>query len=264
MNNTLSGIMALVVTVGGLAACSVSIGDKPDSGDAGKSPTPNDGGTRSDSSEAAAVVDSGPDADAAMTTCTANFTIENVAFYGTGTEAAPASSCPTVTPPFPEITSSSNLALSSDDILFGDPTSLWNTYAPGGQVNPTVSLAPSTGALTISGSATAEAGTALFGLGLNFVGTSCLNASAYTGVSFTVTGDLGGCALQFSVIYAEDQTPALDTDRGECTASVCYPSFTSVSTGAVTVPFTTPTGGMPQVAVDSTAITALQWGLYAL
>jgi hypothetical protein len=99
-------------------------------------------------------------------------------------------------------------------------------------------------------------------LGLNFVGTSCLNASAYSGVSFTITGDLGGCALQFSVIYAEGQPPALDTDRGECTASVCYPSSTYVTTGAVLVPFTKPTGGMPQVAVDPTAITALQWVLY--
>jgi hypothetical protein len=236
---TLSGITALLFGVGGLAGCSGSIGTEP-----------HDSGPKSDGSEGP-VVDSGPDAHAAVTACTANFTIENVAFYGSGTEAPPASSCPPTSPPFAAITSSSNAVLPSGEIYFGVSTYLWNVYTAesAGQAKPTVSLTPSTGALNVALGATASAdgGSTLSVVGLAFSsGTSCVNASAYSGIQFTITGDLGGCSLRFYVDDAEDSTPAQSGNDGLCTALECgTPSYAVNGTGTIMVPFTSPSGGTP-------------------
>ena len=237
------GVVALVISVGPLAACSGATGDEPADNVGGK----DGGGGKSDSSAsskgdaAKGGATSDASADAAVTACAATFTIENVAFYGSGSESAGASSCPAITPPY-----------------------AWLTYTSesSGQASPTVSLTSSTGVLTVATSLTASPdGGAAYGLaGLGFDGASCANGSAYTGISFDLNGTLGGCALQFQIEDSENSTPAENPGVGQCTASKCASPYTWITqTGTMMVPFSALAGGAPRATVDSTTIVSIEW-----
>jgi hypothetical protein len=94
-------------------------------------------------------------------------------------------------------------------------------------------------------------------------GPTCVNATAYTGVSFTLTGTLGTCQLVFSFGYADDLAATSDAMRGLCTAASCYPSQFMITTATTTVSFTAlpVTMGVPVVAVDKGKLTGVQWQL---
>src|SRR6187402_362200 len=62
------------------------------------------------------------------------------------------------------------------------------------------------------------------GFVLFFDGSACIDASAYDGVSFKLSGELGDCLLHFSFSYADALASTADPLRGKCTASNCYPA----------------------------------------
>jgi hypothetical protein len=102
--------------------------------------------------------------------------------------------------------------------------------------------------------------------GLYFNETSCLDASMYHGISFTIDGDTGGCALSFSVTSAEDLSVSDDVYRGSCTSASCYPAARPIAAssdaGATTqVLFSDLGGGAPSPTLDPSAITAMAWQL---
>jgi hypothetical protein len=119
-----------------------------------------------------------------------------------------------------------------------------------------------TGAMVIAvntGTPTTQYPYAFVGLGFD----ACVDASAYTGVTFNVSGTLNSeCGIQFSTVDKAHNTPA---DGGTCTdAGGCYASakvFTLPATATdVTVLFADQTGGgPPSTPVDPAEILAVQW-----
>jgi hypothetical protein len=93
---------------------------------------------------------------------------------------------------------------------------------------------------------------------------ACVDASAFTGVKFNISGTLStGCSIQFSTIDKEHNTVS---NGGTCMATSCYASakiFTLPSTAMdVTVPFLMQTGGGTDAAnpvVTPADVTGVQW-----
>ena len=97
------------------------------------------------------------------------------------------------------------------------------------------------------------------GFGYGFGDPPCLDASAYSGVSFKLTGDLGTCQLTFAVISSPDNAVA-NGPYGRCTASTCLPpSSGRLATGTNIFPFALITGGTPVPTVDVTALNGMGW-----
>jgi hypothetical protein len=89
----------------------------------------------------------------------------------------------------------------------------------------------------------------------------CVNASAYQGVTFTVTGDLGTCLLQFEVVARNNNAVQFG---GSCTATTCYGPFSApLSLGTSVVKFADMSGGNPNSTLDATQINDIQWQLTA-
>jgi hypothetical protein len=88
---------------------------------------------------------------------------------------------------------------------------------------------------------------------------SCVNASSYTGVQFTLGGTAAGCDLVFLIQTFSQQSTSVG---GGCMSS-CYnfPETTlNNTTGPVTVHFADLAGGQPIGAVDiAKQIMGLQW-----
>ena len=132
-----------------------------------------------------------------------------------------------------------------------------------GLTAPTVST--TSGALVVT-VATGPASTmypyAYVGLPFN----ACVDASTYTGVTFTASGTLSaGCSIQFSVVDKEHSTT---TNNGTCTETNCYASskiFPLPATPTpVTIKFADQTGGgaaTTAAPVDPTEILNIQWQL---
>jgi hypothetical protein len=127
----------------------------------------------------------------------------------------------------------------------------------------TPTFATSSGSLVLTfntGMATMMYPYAYVGLPLN----ACVNAAAFTGVKFNVSGTLSaGCTIQFSTLDKGHNTIA---NGGTCAAANCYPSakiFTLPATATdVTVNFADQTGGGADPGapvVDPTHITGVQW-----
>jgi hypothetical protein len=89
------------------------------------------------------------------------------------------------------------------------------------------------------------------GFGVEF---ACKNASAFTGVQFTLAGTLGSCTLGFSVGSYENEP---------CAAGACYSGLSpeTLQPGTDTVHFTDITGGYPFKGVDPTSVVNVQWTL---
>ena len=236
-----------------------------DSGGSSSSGSASDGGSASDC---------GSPGDGAVA-CSANFTITNVAFYGMSGGAdsssadAGSSQCPSVMPSSAAITAAPYSTAAANTIVYGTGSYSWTTYTSGsaGQAVPTLSLTQSDGALNIAAGVTpsADCSYVFTAGGLSFTGvtpeTTCVNASAYDGITFTVTGDLGGCILSFVVSDPETQPPGSDS-RSMCGAPACNPPYYYVTqTGTVTVPFAALMGGNPDAEIDPTTIIGIQWQL---
>jgi hypothetical protein len=117
----------------------------------------------------------------------------------------------------------------------------------------------------VGGFSRADGGGNYAGVGLYFAGTTCLDASAYSGIQFDLAGDLGGCALALGAASSGDLDSVVNTGRGACStgSGACYGPAAAVSSGAATVmvPFTSLTGGMPVSTLDPRTIVTVQWQL---
>jgi hypothetical protein len=100
------------------------------------------------------------------------------------------------------------------------------------------------------------------GVGLLFVGPPCVDARVFTGVTFTVSGDLGACTLQFGVVPSEDN-PVTNSPLGSCLAGpkCSAPVSAPIGVGTTVVRFTDMTGGVPLATPDPAALNAVQWTL---
>jgi hypothetical protein len=129
------------------------------------------------------------------------------------------------------------------------------------------SLSVSDGALSFSAtlSAPTASGADQFpynGFVLSIDGHACVDASAYSSVSFTLSGTLGDCILYFSFAYSDDLASAADPNRGLCSGT-CYPAEFQIASASTSVSFTeTPTvPGTPLATVDSAKLVGVQWQL---
>lgn len=92
----------------------------------------------------------------------------------------------------------------------------------------------------------------------------CVDASAFTGVEFTISGTMTGCTLQYSTNHsaANDMTTdpkgTCDLGAGKCYSPQKAVTLTDTET-VVQVPWTGATGGSPSVAVDPSKLTGVQW-----
>ncbi len=97
----------------------------------------------------------------------------------------------------------------------------------------------------------------------------CINASAFTGIEFTISGTMTGCTLQLSANYSENDNKASDPAKGSCSmppAPDCYSNqkgVTDITTTqtSVQVPWSGFAGGVPTGLTDSTQLTGIQWQL---
>lgn len=182
---------------------------------------------------------------------------------GGGAGGGPAMACQG-TPPASALISDFSDATGSDPILFGTAPNLMGgtfAYSGTGLTPPALSI-DSTGSginglhVVANPGATADGANNFFGFGLFF--DSCVDATAYTGVQFTITGNLGNCGINFAANFSETTSPDADT-RGTCTLASCFPGSTPVtSTGTIIIPFASAAGGSPPV-IDPRSIIGVQW-----
>jgi hypothetical protein len=144
------------------------------------------------------------------------------------------------------------------DVILDAQTSGQFTFAGMGLGPPTVtSTAPQTYQVSLRPGRTSDPTQAWVGFGFPF--RSCIDASQYAGVRFTITGDLGACRLVFSVVTSEDNS-TMSGPEGACTATMCYqPMSGPLAPGTTTVTFAEMTGGMPMDGVDPAALNGIQW-----
>ncbi len=168
------------------------------------------------------------------------------------------------TPPASALITDFSDATGSDPITFGTaPNIMGGTFAYSGTGLTPPALSIDTSGSGINGlrvvanpGATADGANNFFGFGLFL--DSCIDATAYTGVQFTITGNLGNCGINFATNFSETTSPSDDT-RGSCTLASCFPGSTPVtSTGTVVIPFASASGGSPPV-IDPRSIIGIQW-----
>lgn len=95
------------------------------------------------------------------------------------------------------------------------------------------------------------------GFGFGFPG--CVDASAFTGVRFTLSGDPGTCSVRFQPVDTERNSVLYG---GSCLASNCYAGFSDpLSLGTTTVRFSDLVGGNPPQSLDVTRLMDLSWSL---
>jgi hypothetical protein len=193
--------------------------------------------------------------------CNADFIITDVSFINDTPRAACVGSVPV-----------SALITDFSDAVSDSPGSIsfanggTFTYASTGLAPPVLGLVSSDGtsagqSLSVSmntGVPPADAAFNWDGFGLYF--NMCTDASQYSGIQFTINGDLGGCPLQFSPQFSEDDDVAADPSYGSCTAASCYsPLAQPIGTGTTTVRFADLSGGGPMSTVDSARLTGVHW-----
>lgn len=157
-------------------------------------------------------------------------------------------------------------------ITFGSATTVMGGVATFQNPASTAGSATITsGALTYSATVSA-AGTGAdqypySGVVVYINGPACVDASQYTGVQFSIKGDLGTCGLVFSFNDAEHGVMTTDT-KGEVRATGPAGSYSPQKAVAVTSTATTvmvawadPTGGSPATPVDPKNLTSVQWQL---
>jgi hypothetical protein len=157
---------------------------------------------------------------------------------------------------------------SGTTLTFGTGGNVWSSfsYAASGQTSPTAAVTADGDGIQIRGGfvSPVEADANYMGVGLYFNGASCIDASAYTGVKFDFSGDLGGCSLALGVSFFDDLSGE-NGAKGGCPgpSSTCYGPLATVVPGTTTVlvPFSSLTGGMPNGSLDPTTVVTVEWQL---
>ena len=141
------------------------------------------------------------------------------------------------------------------------------TYAAKEQAPPSIAPTSDGNGLSISGGiiTAADGGDNYVGAGVYYNSASCVDTSSFTGVSFDVVGDLGGCTLLVNVLISADLSTTADPTRGACqgSASSCFGPSVIVHPGPATleVPFSAVTGGNPLYKVDGSGVVGVAWEL---
>jgi len=95
--------------------------------------------------------------------------------------------------------------------------------------------------------------------------TGCVDASAFTGISFGITGTLTGCTMQFSINDSEHGDSSTGVDTKATGPKGSYAPQLGVAApfaATVSVPFTgatAPMGGSPAAPVDPAKLIGVQW-----
>jgi hypothetical protein len=131
---------------------------------------------------------------------------------------------------------------------------------------PTLSLSGTSPSFAMTVKASVPVGDKYWGASLSF--DKCIDASAYTGVTFTLSSvSLAGCELRFGVDIAEDVDPVQNQNpKGTCTKTPCYgPAFSlpAGATGVTKVPFTDVSYGSPVADVNKKTILGIAWTLHS-
>jgi hypothetical protein len=180
------------------------------------------------------------------------------AVYVIGTGPVP---CHGTQPLTPLITGSSSSPV-------GSPPGGIYTYAAPGLIAPSVTtLLNGDGTtqglqVTASPGASNDPNSAYAGLGMGFGNPGCVDASAYTGVQFTIAGDLGTCTLQLELVPSEDNSTQYSS-LGACTeGAMCVGPFSlPLGVGTTIVNLSDMTGGVPLATVDATTLNDIGWNL---
>jgi hypothetical protein len=140
------------------------------------------------------------------------------------------------------------------------PTNVYSYAAPGltlPTATPVYSADGTWQSLTVVASPGAATDPQDNWLGVGVPVTNCIDASAYTGVRFTISGDLGTCALSFVAVPAEQAAIA---NGGSCTDPSCWsPASVPFGVGTTTVHFVDLIGGSPAGPVDPSRLLDIQW-----
>lgn len=144
-------------------------------------------------------------------------------------------------------------------------------FAWGDQTSAVVALpsfAAAAGRLNIRVNQAAGPAIRYVGVGFSFPG--CIDASAFAGVQFTISGSLTGCTMQYATNFTEDirndGTPG-STAQGSCPLSTCYSPQISVSPTATAAIVQAPwdmlsfySPGYPVASPDDPAkLVSVQW-----
>jgi hypothetical protein len=167
-------------------------------------------------------------------------------------------------------------AMGAAGLSFGPAAEKWGSYvyAASGQTAPIATVTADGNGIDITGGfpPAGTASTNYIGVGLYFSSSSCLDVSAYQGVKFDFSGELGGCQLAFGASFSGDLATADDKVRGACpgTDATCYGPSADVTPDAIAttpdaptimVPFTSLAAGMPTDKLDPTTLVDVQWQL---
>jgi len=101
---------------------------------------------------------------------------------------------------------------------------------------------------------------------------SCVDATAFTGVQFSISGSIAGCTLRYftedSVHLFDDGDPTSHSSHGIGRPGA-YPPFAMLTAGQVTsmpqtllVPFSAVLGGIPARPIDQASLTGLGWAFF--
>jgi hypothetical protein len=198
--------------------------------------------------------------------CSASFTVTDVSFIND----SPPKACTGVSPATPVIATFADAVPSPVAVGNFDLPSIGGTYtySSDGVSKPTLSLPstngrPSGQALGVSvatGLPPATAQYAWSGAGIFF--NSCTDASRYSGVRFSIKGNVGSCPLYFSTTFSEDDAVESNPNHGSCVsaANACYPPWSQpVNAGTTTVKFSEMTSGSPVSGVNPKDLTGIHW-----
>jgi hypothetical protein len=137
-----------------------------------------------------------------------------------------------------------------------------DTYPSGSTAVPTFSTA--TGVLHLTENAPATAAAQYLGIAIGFA--DCIDASAFTGVQFSISGSVSGCSIWYAAGDVEHQDPATDDYLATGPAGA-YPPQTELTAPQVTavpqtlvMPFTSSTiFGVPETPIDKTKLVLVLW-----
>ncbi|HEY6475104.1 MAG TPA: hypothetical protein VI456_00900, partial [Polyangia bacterium] len=135
-------------------------------------------------------------------------------------------------------------------------------YPASGPARPTAST--SGGALHITENGPATSAAQYVGVALAFA--DCLDATAFTGVQFSISGSFSGCTMQYATGDSEHQDPATGAPYSTG-PSGAYPPQSTLTAAQVTtapqiltMPFTgTTIFGDPQTPLDTTKLIFALW-----
>jgi hypothetical protein len=98
------------------------------------------------------------------------------------------------------------------------------------------------------------------GVSLSF--TSCIDASAFTGTQFSITGTISGCSIAYANVDSAHQQMSNNALGTAATGDYAQTTTVTVPSTNLMVPFpTTGAGAMPAQALNKMQLIQLNWGI---